>query len=114
MRLATALVATTVAGVLHALAFPMTGLASLPWVALRSGGPRRAVGLACLWTVVTTGVLNLWFPRAVSVYYLQAVWVGVGLFLAVTLLTAAPAFVLFAFVWRRAGRQPAWTAPLVA
>jgi apolipoprotein N-acyltransferase len=117
MRTSTAIAATTASGLLYALAFPTTNAHAVAWVALvpwltalRSGSTRRAVALAWVWALVSAYGLNDWFPRAVSIYYLQPAWVGAAFFVAVTTVTAAPAFVVFALCWRRIARRPAGVA----
>ncbi len=121
MRPLTALVATVLSGVLYALCFPTAGLfwlawfALVPWlVALRSGSWRRAVVLAWCWSIVAAYGVGDWFPRAVSGYYLQPAWVGAAFFLAVSTLTAAPAYAAFALCWRRLDARPGPLAPLLA
>jgi apolipoprotein N-acyltransferase len=116
-----AVVATGLSGFLYALAFPTTALHPLAWVALvpwlvalRAGSSARAVLLGWLWAVVASYGLNDWFPRAVSTYYLQPAWVGAAFFVGVASFTAAPAFVAFAFVWRRLTRRPTAATPLLA
>src|SRR5258706_3121096 len=121
MRTGGAIVATSVSGLLYALAFPTASLHPLAWVALvpwlvalRRGSPGRAVALAWLWAVAASYGLNDWFPRAVSTYYLQPAWVGVAFFLGVAAFTAAPAFIVFALAWRRLARSPATATPFLA
>ena len=114
-------VGTIASGLLYALAFPTSSLHALAWVALvawfvalRDVSTGRAIGLAWLWAVVASYGLNDWFPRAVSIYYLQPAWVGVGFFLGVASLTAAPAFVGFALAWRLLTRRPTAATPFLA
>jgi len=118
---ARALVATIASGLLYASAFPtrswhaLAWVALVPWlVALEGASTRRAVLLAWVWSLASAYALNDWFPRAVSVYYLQPAWVGAAFFLAVTTFTAAPAFVAFALCWRRIRRHGGAAAPLLA
>lgn len=121
MRTPAAIVATSISGILYALAFPTSSLHPLAWVALvpwllalRDGSPRRALMLAWLWALVASYGLNDWFPRAVSTYYLQPAWVGAAFFLGVASLTAAPAFAGFAIAWRHVARAPTAATPFVA
>jgi apolipoprotein N-acyltransferase len=115
-----ALLATLVSAVLYGLAFPPAALRPLAWVglvpflvAIRRSRLRPAVGLAVVWSIVASAMTTGWFPRAVAVYYRQPLLLGIGLFLAVTLLTAALEYAAFAACYHRLGRRPGPLLPLL-
>jgi apolipoprotein N-acyltransferase len=119
-RAAAALVVAA-SGWLCAQAWPGRGLCEVALVAvvpflmvLRLGTTRRQAPLyGALWMLLFAWGLNDWFPRAVSRYFEQPYLAGLGAFLGVTLLTAAPGTMLFATVVRRLGPEPSAMAPVL-
>jgi apolipoprotein N-acyltransferase len=105
-RLAPALIATAVSGVLYGLAFPPVGIAPLAWMALvpfllvlRDAGWQRRLALGFLWTLASGWTTGTWMPSAVASYFAQPLVVGIAIFLLVTGLMAAPYYAAFALAY---------------
>jgi apolipoprotein N-acyltransferase len=99
--------AAVLAGVLYGLCFPPLALKPLAWVALvpllvavRRAGRWEALGLGIVFAAAGTCATVDWLPRTVSTYYAQPVSVGIGLFLAVLVVTVVP-WVAGWVVWYR-------------
>ncbi len=119
-RRAVAVALTALSAALYALAFPPISARVLAWVALvpllvALGGAsaRRRVALGVLWTLLTGWGVGTWMPAAVSDYFHQPAYVGIGLFLLVTVLMAAPYYAAFALAYGPLARAGA-AAPLLA
>jgi apolipoprotein N-acyltransferase len=83
-------------------------IAFVPALVVMHGASRaRAMYVAALVAVTGTIATVNWMPPAVSIYYEQPLIVGVGLFLAVTILMVVPPFVAFAVAHHRLQRLPA-------
>jgi apolipoprotein N-acyltransferase len=114
-----AALATVASGWALAQAFPPAGQPAVAFVALvpfvlavrlvRSA--RVAVLLGALWMLVFAWGINDWFPRAVARYCERSWPVGFAFFLGVTLLSAAPASMVFAWVVHRLARWRRDDAP---
>lgn len=109
-------------GWLCSLAYPDTAVSSVAFVALvpllvavrTSPATFERCAIGALWMLCFAWGINDWFPPAVARYY-QRSWVfGFAFFLAVTLLSAAPATIFFALVYGRMGRRVHPLAPLTA
>lgn len=108
-------------GWLCAKAYPAAAVSSLAFVALvpfllalRLWRPRSGRWLAgAAWMLLFAWGINDWFPGAVARYYGRSWSFGFAFFLAVTLLSAAPATMLFAEVYGRLGRRATGWGPLV-
>jgi apolipoprotein N-acyltransferase len=121
MNLPSAVLATVLSALACGLAFPTTSWQPLAWVglapllaALRSGGARRAAGLAVLWSVAFPYVIGDWMPRAIHVYYERPLWFGVLFYLFVVLSMMAPYVLLFTVLWRRIAHRSGPATPLLA
>ena len=114
-------VLTAASAVLFGLCFPTAGIRALGWIALvpflaavRSATTRGAIALSIVWTLVAAYAVGDWFPRAVASYYDQPLAVGVGMFLGVSLVMAAPYYAAFAVCYRAMSRRPGAAVPLLA
>jgi len=115
-----ALVLTVTSSALYALAFPPVRARWLAWVALvpllvaiRDASLRRRLGLGLLWTLAVGWGVGTWMPGAVSHYFHQPIAVGIGLFLLVTGVMAAPYYVAFAAVYPCVVARAGAAAPLL-
>ncbi len=111
---------TALSAALYALAFPPASLRALAWLALvplllalRGAAWPRRIAIGVLWTLLVGWGVGTWMPGAVSDYFHQPAYVGVGLFLLVTLLMAAPYYAAFALAYGPLARGRA-SAPLLA
>ncbi len=109
-RCAVSGVATLAAALLYSLCFPPARLRMLAWIALvplfvvlRRAGTRSALILSWAFTVAVAYLTGDWFPRAVATYYDQPAVVGVGFFLGVSSIMAAPYVMAFALCYRWLG-----------
>ncbi|HEY2774824.1 MAG TPA: apolipoprotein N-acyltransferase [Candidatus Binatia bacterium] len=108
-------------GWLCAQSFPGGSSPSLAFVALvpflvcarLAPGARAATLFGALWMLLFAWGINDWFAPAVSRYFEKPWSFGFAGFLAVTLLTAAPATVLFARFLRCIGPRPRVLAPFL-
>jgi apolipoprotein N-acyltransferase len=108
---AAAVVSTLLSAGLYAVTFPPVRARWLAWVALvpllaviRDASWRRRVGLGFLWTLAVGIGVGIWMPGAVSGYFHQPLTIGVGLFLLVTGLMAAPYYMAFTAAYARLAR----------
>ncbi|MCP5066795.1 MAG: apolipoprotein N-acyltransferase [bacterium] len=120
MKLLPSLLLTLASALLFALAFPPidakpVAFAALApfFIALQGQGRGRRVMLGWLWGVSAAYGLGVWFAPSMATYFLQPVWVGFLLFLAVATFMVAPYTVLFALLSRRLARLSGWGASLV-
>jgi len=104
--------AVALSALLFGLAFPPLRLHALAWVALaplfltfRGAGPKGAMGLAVVWSVLAAYGVGDWMPRAVVTYYEQHAVVGWTFFFGCALLMAAPYYAAAAWVIQRLGRR---------
>lgn len=111
---------TLASGVLYGVCFPTWSLQSLAWialvpflVALRQVERHTALALGWLWTLAAAATLGNWFPGAISNYYRQSFAVGMGFFLGVSSLMAAPYYMAFAVWYRRVAMAPTAGLPLL-
>lgn len=121
MRFFTRLAVVLVSAAAYGWAFPPEPQRWLAWLALapllivlRRASSLGAAGYAWLWTVAMAYGVNDWFPRAVSGYFAQPAWVGIGLFVGVSTLTAGLQYVAFAFAYRRVAALGSVVAPFLA
>jgi len=121
LRWPAALAVVLVSAAAYGWAFPPEPHRWLAWIALaplfvvlHRGSTSRAVLLAWLWTVAMAYGVNDWFPRAVSGYFQQPAWVGIGLFFGVSTLTAGLQYVAFALAFRRLVRLGPLATPYLA
>ena len=108
-----AMAATVASSALYVAAFPpfawrgLAWVALVPWlVALRARPLRARLGLAVLWTLASGIGLGFWMPEAVAHYTQRPLLVGLGFLLGLTLLTAAPFYLLFAALYAPLARLP--------
>jgi len=113
VSLAFGLVLTLASGWLYGLSFPTARVQALAWVALvpllvalRGASLRRALLLGWVWTVMAAYAVGDWFARSVATYYEQPILVGVGFFIGVSSLMAAPFYMAFAACYRVLVRRP--------
>jgi len=98
---------------LFTASFPPFALRPLAWVALvplflvlRNAAPRRALGLALVWSFAAAYATGTWLPPAIARYFEQPLAVGVGFFLFVAATMVAPYYLAFAFAWWRMPDHP--------
>lgn len=111
---------TLVSAVLFGLAFPPTGWLPLAWcslapffVALRSGGTRRALLFTWLWCLIAAYGVGDWFPSSVAEYFHQPFPLALLLFFAVFTLMAGPYYATAALVYRVMARRYTALLPLL-
>jgi apolipoprotein N-acyltransferase len=93
---------------LYACAFPPLAIESLAWLALvplflalREARPLARAGWGAAWSIAAGWGVGIWMPGAVA-HYLDQPWlVGLGVFLGVAGLMAAPYYAVFALVMPR-------------
>jgi apolipoprotein N-acyltransferase len=121
-RLARDFLPTTLSGALYAAAFPPARVHALAWISLvpfllvlHDAPLRRRLALAVWLSLVVGWGTGTWMPDAVAGYFEQPRAVGWALLLIVSLLMAAPYYMVFAAAYApltRRFRGPA--APLLA
>jgi len=111
VRAATRVVATLIAAVLYAAAFPPWNLHLLAWialvpffVALRGASVVGGAGLGLLWGIAMIWCVGYWLPPELAHYYEQPLWFG--------LLFAAGASVVFIGIFHAAfAASVCWVMP---
>lgn len=118
--LAPALLLTAASAGMYALAFPPIAARVLAWIALvpllvaiRGASPARRLALGALWTLLSGWGVGTWMPGAVAGYFDQPLAVGLGLFLLVTALMAAPYYMAFTAAYEPLARGAGAAAPLL-
>ena len=116
-----ALVAMALSALLYALCFPPVGAPGLAWIALvplllalRGAALGRRIALGVLWSFLAGYGVGTWMPRAVADYFDQSLGTGIGLFVGVTALMAAPYYALFAVLQGPIARVRGARGPLLA
>lgn len=111
---------TISSGALYGLSYPTARLQLLAWVALvpfflalRGARLGWSLVLGWLWTTSAAWAVGDWFATAVARYYQQPLVVGLGFFVGVSGLMAAPFYMTFAAAYRTLVRRSAPTTPLV-
>lgn len=116
MQIVAALGATALSAVLYALSFPPVGAWPLAWIALiplllalREATLARRLALGVVWTFLSGYGVGTWMPGAVATYFDQTLAAGIGLFVVVTGLMAAPYYAFFAVLYGPIARsRSAW------
>jgi apolipoprotein N-acyltransferase len=105
---------------LYGRSFPTASVHWLAWFALvpfllaiRTATLARALVLGWIWTVAAAYGVGDWFVQSITRYYLQPTLVGVGLFIGVSSLMAAPYYMAFAACYRVLVRRPGPALPLL-
>jgi apolipoprotein N-acyltransferase len=106
----------------HGLCFPPARVHALAWVVLvpafvvlrRAASATRAALLAALLAFAGTVATVGWLPGTVAVYYEQPIWLGLALFVGVTLVMVVPPLVAFALCYRVLSTRGGVAAPLLA
>jgi apolipoprotein N-acyltransferase len=115
-------VATAASGVLYGLAFPVTRLQPLAWVALipffvavrHARNLRTALFLGWLWMTVMGYTVADWLVTGIARYFEQPLLVGVGLFFYVATFMAGIHYMAFAACYRALGRAARTAVPVLA
>ncbi len=101
--------------------FPPWHLRGLAWVCLipllvclQKARLPTAVALAGAWGMIAAYGVTDWLPEALSVYYQQPLWLGMGLFLAASALMGAADYMVFAGFYWWAARRGIRFVPLFA
>ncbi len=120
MRLAFAIAATTTSSALVALAFPPHGLRALAFVclvplllALRSGGVKRALGLAWFLAVASGCFMAPAFASSIAEYYARPLWLGWVITIGISSLTGSIYYMVFALIDRVLMRRVSLVGPLL-
>ncbi|HEV7735453.1 MAG TPA: apolipoprotein N-acyltransferase [Candidatus Binatia bacterium] len=122
MRLLVQLVVASASAIACAWAFPPAPLPLLAWVAYvpllvilrRAASVPGALLLAWTWLTIFAWNVGSWLPRSVSRYYDQPTLVGVAFFFGVSTGMAGLYYMVFAAMYRRLSRLPAWIVPGMA
>jgi apolipoprotein N-acyltransferase len=103
-----AFAAAALSAALTGLSFPPLGVAGLAWVclvplllALRSGGPGRALLLTWFFSVFAAWAVMDTMPAGLSTYYLRPLWMGWGFCIFIWTATVALYYMAFAPAYRR-------------
>jgi apolipoprotein N-acyltransferase len=121
MPFAASLALTLASGWLYGLCFPTASLQLLAWIALvpflatvRRAGLAGALLLGWVWTITAAYFVGDWFARSIATYYEQPILIGVGFFIGVSSLMAAPFYIAFAACYRVLVRFPRPLVPFLA